>query len=150
MFSTSETTRVPIWAASPPRTLALAPASPDSKVVASRPMPTARIRAICLSSDHGNPARRDNGTPHTVFSAFCAAAATPRAPRKVSTIPMISAIPVPLTVCPAVALLSVPPMPGKWENAELSTLALRVGSWASTMSSTVTSTSSSGNSDANP
>ena len=41
-------------------------------------------------------------------------------------------------------------MTGKWQNAELSTLALSVGSWASTMSSTVTSTSSSGNSDANP
>ncbi len=92
MFSTSDTTTVPIWAAAPPSTLALAPASPDSRVVASRPMPTARIRAICLSIDHGKPARRENGTPHTVFSAFCAAAATPRAPRKVSTIPMTSAI----------------------------------------------------------
>ncbi len=63
---------------------------------------------------------------------------------------MTRAMPVPLTVCPAVAFLSVSPMPGKCENVEFSTLALSVGSWASTMSSTVTRTSSSGNSDANP
>ena len=100
MFSSSETATVPIWAAAPPSTLALAPASPDSRVVASRPMPTARIRLICLSIDHGKPARRENGTPHTVFSAFCAAAATPRAPKKVSRIPITRATPVPLTVCP--------------------------------------------------
>ena len=80
-------------------------------------MPTARIRPICLSSDHGKPARRENGTPHTVFSAFCAAAATPRAPKKVSTIPMTRATPVPLTVCPAVACLSVSPMTGKWRTS---------------------------------
>ncbi len=141
---------MPTWAAVPPSTLALAPASPDSRVVASRPMPTARIMASCFSSDHGKPARRDNGTPHTVFSAFWAAAATPRAPKKVSTIPITRATPVPLTVCPCAWCLSWSPITGKWTKAESSTLVLRVGSWARTMSSTVTNTSSSGNSEANP
>ena len=46
------------------------------------------------SMDQGNPGRRNMGTPHTVFSAFCAALATPRAPRKVRMMPMTRAGPV--------------------------------------------------------
>ena len=113
-------------------------------------MPTARIRPICFSSDQGKPARRDIGTPHTVFSAFWAAAATPRAPRKVRMSPMISAGADPCSVCCSRWPSAVVPITGKWLNAELSTCSRSAGSWASTMFSTVTNTSSSGNSEAKP
>ena len=70
--------------------------------MASSPMPTARIRPICFEQTeaHGKPARREIGTPHTEFSAFWAAAATPRAPRKVRMSPMTRAMPVPLAGAP--------------------------------------------------
>ena len=101
------------------------------------------------SMDQGNPGRRNIGTPHTVFSAFCAALATPRAPRKVRMMPMARAGPVSLSPC-TFALAAAAPITGNWPNAESSTLLLQRGLLRSTMSSTVTSTSSSGNSAAKP
>ena len=57
---------------------------------------------------------------------------------------------MPVSACPWVVLLSWSPITGKWTKAESSTLVLSVGLSARTMSSTVTNTSSSGNSEANP
>ena len=66
----------------------------DSTEVAISPRPTTRMRPKLRSHDHGNPGRSAFGTSQTELSAFCIALATPRAPRKVSTMPITSAGPV--------------------------------------------------------
>ena len=147
MFSTSDTAIAATWPPRPRDFAALA-ATPDSSVVSSSPMPTARISPMSRSMDQGNPGRRKIGTPHTVFSAFCAALATPRAPRNVRMRPMARAGPVWLSPC--TLFCSCGPITGNWPNAESSTLSFSDGLLRSTMSSTVTRTSSSGNSAAKP
>jgi len=67
---------------------------PDSTEVAISPRPTTRISPKLRRYDQGNPGRSAFGTSQTELSAFCMALATPRAPKKVSRIPMTSAGPV--------------------------------------------------------
>ncbi len=100
------------------------------------------------SWDMGNPGRSSRLMPQTSHSAFCIAVATPRAPSSSRTAPMTSGSPVPGMV-PRLALICGP-ITGYWDTADWSRVFCRPGSFLSTMFSTVTRTSSNGNSAAKP
>ena len=147
-FSTSETSTAPTVAPTPVSRCPAPPARPDRNVVTMNPMATVSSSASDQTCDMGKPGRLGRGIPQTSQSAFCIALATPRAPSSRKTAPMMSGRPVP-GIDPSWVLICWP-MTGYWARAEFVRVFCSSGSFLSTMSRTVASTSSSGKIAAKP
>ena len=113
-LTSSETTYPATLASGPPKPPLTIPDAPvETRNMTPRKASSPSPRARCLRKF----GRSLNGTAHTVLSAFCAAEVTPSPPSSDVTIPITSAVTLPVSPWGCSEL----PMIGSWPTTECST-----------------------------